>query len=113
MVRTLAKHIGKYRTASILSVLSVLGEAGMDILIPFVMAKLIDQGISRGDLGAVYRYGLMMLLCAVMALVFGIAGGRFASRASSGFASNLRDAMYVSIQNYSFSNIDKYSIVAE
>ena len=109
MVRTLAKHIGKYRTASILSVLSVLGEAGMDILIPFVMAKLIDQGISRGDLGAVYRYGLMMLLCAVMALVFGIAGGRFASRASSGFASNLRDAMYVSIQNYSFSNIDKYS----
>ncbi|MBR3008112.1 MAG: ABC transporter ATP-binding protein [Stomatobaculum sp.] len=109
VVRTLAKHIGKYRTASILSVLSVLGEAGMDILIPFVMAKLIDQGISRGDLGAVYRYGLMMLLCAVMALVFGIAGGRFASRASSGFASNLRDAMYVSIQNYSFSNIDKYS----
>ena len=109
MVRTLAKHIGKYRTASIFSVLSVLGEAGMDILIPFVMAKLIDQGISRGDLGAVYRYGLMMLLCAVMALVFGIAGGRFASRASSGFASNLRDAMYVSIQNYSFSNIDKYS----
>ena len=80
MVRTLAKHIGKYRTASILSVLSVLGEAGMDILIPFVMAKLIDQGISRGDLGAVYRYGLMMLLCAVMALVFGIAGGRFASK---------------------------------
>ena len=109
MVRTLAKHIGKYRTASILSVLSVLGEAGMDILIPFVMAKLIDQGISMGDLNAVYRYGLMMLLCAVMALVFGIAGGRFASRASSGFASNLRDAMYVSIQNYSFSNIDKYS----
>ena len=109
MVRTLAKHIGKYRTASVLSILSVLGEAGMDILIPFVMAKLIDQGISRGDLGAVYRYGFMMFLCAVMALVFGIAGGKFASRASSGFASNLRDAMYVSIQNYSFSNIDKYS----
>ena len=109
MVRTLAKHIGKYRTASVLSILSVLGEAGMDILIPFVMAKLIDQGISMGDLNAVYRYGLLMLLCAVMALFFGVAGGRFASRASSGFASNLRDAMYVSIQNYSFSNIDKYS----
>ena len=55
MVRTLAKHIGKYRTASVLSILSVLGEAGMDILIPFVMAKLIDQGISMGDLNAVYR----------------------------------------------------------
>ncbi|MBQ7535992.1 MAG: ABC transporter ATP-binding protein [Stomatobaculum sp.] len=89
--------------------LSVLGEAGMDILIPYVMAKLIDQGIARGDLQAVYRYGLLMLLCALMALLFGVAGGRFASRASSGFAHNLRDAMYVSIQNYSFSNIDKYS----
>ena len=109
MIRTLSKHIGRYRTASVLSILSVLGEAGMDILLPFVMAKLIDEGIARGDLGAVYRYGALMLLCAVMALFFGIAGGRFASRASSGFASNLRDAMYVSIQNYSFSNIDKFS----
>ena len=109
MIRTLSKHIGRYRTASVLSILSVLGEAGMDILLPFVMAKLIDRGIARGDLGAVYRYGALMLLCAVMALFFGIAGGKFASRASSGFASNLRDAMYSSIQNYSFSNIDKFS----
>ncbi|MCR5084609.1 MAG: ABC transporter ATP-binding protein/permease [Succinivibrionaceae bacterium] len=109
MVRTLSGYIGKYKTASVLSVLFVLGEAAMDILLPFVMAKLIDQGISSGDLGAVCRYGALMFLCAVFALIFGIGGGRCASRASSGFASNLRDAMYVSIQNFSFSNIDKYS----
>ena len=109
MVKTLMKYIGGYWKSSVLSMLCMLGEVVAEILIPLAMANLIDLGISQGNLPLVFRYGTMMAVCALFGLLFGFGGGRFAAKASSGFASNLRNGMYESIQRFSFSNIDKYS----
>lgn len=81
----------------------------MEVLIPFVTAAIIDRGIEAGDMGQVYRYGALMLTLALCSLCFGVAAGRFSARASTGFACNLRDAMYCNVQTFSFSNIDKFS----
>ena len=109
MIKTLSRHIGRYRWASLCSVLCMLGEVVMDIATPAVMALLIDRGITAGNLPLVYRYGGLMACCVVIGLLTGFGGGRFAALASSGFAANLRDALYESIQHFSFSNIDRYS----
>ena len=109
MLKTLLKHVGEYRLPAVLAVVCVMLECVMEIAIPAAMAMLIDRGISSGDIGKVFRYGLLMAGCSFFALLAGFGGGRFAARASSGFAANLRDAMYVSIQRFSFANIDKYS----
>ena len=81
----------------------------MDVLIPYVTAKLIDEGIMAGQMKQIYFYGLVMLLMAALSLYFGIKAGQYASYASSGFAANLRIAMYRNIQRFAFSDIDKYS----
>ena len=81
----------------------------MDVLLPTIMAFIIDQGIEKGDMNAVVKYGLLTFLVAAIALLLGVLAGRFAATASTGFAGNLRDAMYENIQHFSFSNIDKYS----
>ena len=84
-------------------------EVLMDTLLPFLMAAIVDNGVNQGDLGAIIRVGLLMVLCAVVALFAGIGGGYFGARASTGFAKNLRKAMFVRIQDYSFAEIDKFS----
>ena len=109
MIKKLESHLGKYKLASILTpTLSAL-EAIMDVLLPLLMAFIIDEGISKNDMGAILKYGLLTFLVAAVALALGILAGRFAAEASTGFAGNLRDAMYENIQRFSFSNIDKFS----
>ncbi len=109
MIKTLLAQVRQYRTASLLASLFTGLEVLMEVLIPFVTASIIDKGIEAGDLGQVYRYGLLMLCMAFFSLVFGVLAGRYAAHASSGFACNLRDAMYQNVQTFSFSNIDKFS----
>ena len=110
MLKTLIRQIGEYRTASILTPVWTAMEVLMDVLIPYVTASLIDKGINAGDMENVYFYGTIMLGMALMSMVFGVLGGRCSAYASTGFAANLRSAMYRNIQRLAFSDIDKYAI---
>ena len=109
MIKKLVSHLGEYKSASIKTPLFAALEAIMDVLLPTIMAFIIDQGIEKGDMNAILRYGLLTFLVAAIALVLGVLAGKYAAEASTGFAGNLRDAMYENIQHYSFSNIDKFS----
>ncbi len=109
MVKTLFKQIKQYKKDSLLTIFFVIVEVILEILIPLFMAKIIDDGINNGDINAVYRYGLIMFIIAIGTLSTGFLAGKYAAKASTGFAANLRDAMYTNIQTFSFSNIDKYS----
>ena len=109
IVQVLSGQIRQYKRSAILTPVFTLLEVLMEILIPFVTASLIDQGIQAGNMERILHYGLIMLIMAFASLLFGILGGVFASDASTGFAANLRDSMYANIQTFSFSNIDKYS----
>lgn len=109
MLKTLYNQIKQYKKASLLTPVFTSLEVVMDVLIPYVTAMLIDRGIMAGNLGNVYLYGAIMIGMACLSVFFGIMAGRFAAYASSGFASNLRKAMYRNIQTFSFSDIDKYS----
>ncbi len=109
MIGTLVKQVKQYKKVSILTPIFTALEVVMEVLIPFITASIIDKGIEAGDMNQVYFYGAIMLVMAFFSLLFGILAGRFAAAASSGFASNLRDAMYENIQTFSFSNIDKFS----
>ena len=107
MLKTLVSQIGKYRTASILTPVWTAMEVVMDVLIPYVTASLIDKGLNAGSMENVYLYGAIMLGMAFLSLAFGILAGRSVAYASSGFAANLRRAMYRNIQRFAFSDIDK------
>ena len=109
MIKKLASHLGEYKRSAIVTPLLSALEAIMDILLPTIMAFIIDQGIEKSDMNAILKYGLLTFLVAAFALLLGVLAGRFAADASTGFAGNLRGAMYENIQHYSFSNIDKYS----
>ena len=109
MIKKLVSHLGDYKAASIKTPLFAALEAIMDVLLPTIMAFIIEQGIEKGDMNAIIRYGLLTFLVAAIALVLGVLAGKYAAEASTGFAGNLRDAMYENIQHYSFSNIDKFS----
>ena len=109
MLKTLYRQIGRYMTASVLTPVFTSLEVVMDVLIPYVTAFLIDKGLNAGNMANVYRYGLIMIMMAFLSLAFGILAGRYASYASTGFAANLRKAMYRNIQTFSFADIDKYS----
>ena len=109
MIKKLVSHLGEYKRAAVLTPLFAALEAVMDVLLPTIMAFIIDQGIEKGDMNAILKYGLLTFLVAVVALALGVLAGKYAAEASTGFAGNLRDAMYESIQHYSFSNIDKFS----
>ena len=109
MIKKLASHLGEYRRAAILTPMFSALEAFMDILLPTIMAFIIDLGIEKGDMNAIVKYGLLTFAVAAIALLLGILAGKYAAEASTGFAGNLRDAMYENIQHYSFSNIDKFS----
>ena len=109
MIKKLASHLGEYKRAAILTPMFSALEAVMDILLPTIMAFIIDLGIEKGDMNAIVKYGLLTFAVAAIALLLGILAGKYAAEASTGFAGNLRDAMYENIQHYTFSNIDKFS----
>ncbi len=109
MIKRLAACIRQYKKQAIGTPLFMVGEVAMEVLIPMVMAYLIDRGIERGDMTQIWINGAILLAAAFISLFFGVMGGRTAAKASSGFARNLRHDMYYNIQNYSFSNIDKFS----
>ncbi len=109
MFKTLAKYIGEFKRDAVLTPVLVVMEVIMEVIIPIIMAVIIDYGLESRSLGKVVLIGLAMIVAAMLALWFGVESGRTASSASSGFAMNLRQAMYEKIQAFSFSNIDKFS----
>lgn len=109
MIKTLAKSIREYKKQTILTPILVALEVIMEILIPFVMAKLVDYGIYGNNLPLIYKLGLLLLVLVTFSLIFGALAGKFAATASTGFAKNLRHDMYYKVQDYSFENIDKFS----
>ena len=109
MLKTLWAQVGRYKKQAILTPLFTMGEAVLEIAVPLVMASIIDDGIEAGNIGHVYRYGALMVGLAALGLLAGILAGTTAATASSGFAANLRAAMFRNIQEFSFANIDKYS----
>ncbi|MBR3455434.1 MAG: ABC transporter ATP-binding protein [Bacteroidaceae bacterium] len=109
MIKTLLRHVGRFKTASILTPVFTTLEVVMGVLIPYVTAWIIDRGIMQGNMNNVYLYGGIMIVMAALSMTFGIFSGKFSALASSGFAYNLRDAMFKNIQTFSFSNIDKFS----
>ncbi len=109
MIKKLAKSIRQYKKASILSPVFMAFEVTMEVLIPFLMANLIDLGITGGNMNYIVKMSIVLFLAALLSLGFGIMSGIFAATASAGFAGNLRHDMYRNVQNFSFSNIDKFS----
>ena len=109
MIKRLLKSVREFKKDALLTPFFVVFEVVMEVIIPMVMALLIDKGIDGQDMAAIWKYGIILVLCAMLALVFGAAAGTFAARASTGFARNLRHDMYYNVQNFSFSNIDKFS----
>ena len=109
MIKELAKYIKQYKKDSILTPIFVIGEVVMEVVIPFLMAKIIDVGIQNGDLNYIFKIGIVLVVSAFLSLTFGMLSGRYAAKASAGFAKNLRQGMFYNIQNYSFTNIDKFS----
>ena len=109
MIRKLARSIRQYKRDTILTPLSMTLEVIMEVLLPIIMADLIDNGISAGNSAVIWRDGLLLAGVSILSLLSGLLGGVFGARASSGFARNLRHDMYYRLQDYSFSNIDKFS----
>ena len=109
MIKRLLKSVREFKKDALLTPFFVVLEVVMEVIIPLVMARLIDKGIDGQDMAAIWKYGIILVLCAMLALMFGAAAGTFAARASTGFARNLRHDMYYNVQNFSFSNIDKFS----
>lgn len=109
MIKKLASYVKQYKRSALLTPVCAAGEVVMEVLIPLVMAQLINQGIEQGDTNALIKYGLLMMALAIVSLFFGVACAHLASHASTGFGANLRRAMYENIQRFSFANIDKFS----
>ena len=109
MLKTLGAQVKEYKKASILTPIFVICEVIMELLIPLLMASIIDKGVSVGNMNHVFIVGGIMVVMAVFSLLFGVLNGKTAAKASAGFAKNLRKSMFENIQSFSFSNIDKYS----
>lgn len=109
IIKTLAKSIRQYKKESILSPVFMIGEVVMEVLIPFFMASLIDNGIEAGDMGYIVRRGIMLIAFALMSMTFGLLSGSYSAKASTGLAANLRHDIFKNIQGFSFGNIDKFS----
>ena len=109
MIKKLAKYIKQYKKDSILTSIFVILEVVMEVVIPYLMAKIIDVGIQNSDLNYIIKMGIFLVISAILSLTFGMLSGRYAAKASAGFAKNLRQGMFYNIQNYSFTNIDKFS----
>ena len=109
-MRKILQQLGRYRREALLCIGLTALEVLMEILLPFITARLIDNGLEAGNIPLVYRYGGIMIVMAFFSLLFGAAAGRFAATASSGLSANLREAIYANIQTFSFSNIDRFSV---
>lgn len=109
MFRTIFSHVGEYKKQAILTPVAIVGEVIMEVTIPLVMAKIIDNGIKEGDIGYVAGMGALMVAMALLSLFFGAIAGRLGAVAGMGFAKNLRGAMFRKVQDFSFSNVDKFS----
>ena len=109
MIKTLAKQIKEYKSASLVTPIFMILEVAMEMVIPLLMASIIDDGVQAGDMKHIFAIGCYMILAAIVGLFAGVMGGKYGAKASTGFARNLREAMYENIQTFSFSNIDKFS----
>ena len=109
-MKTVLRQLGRFKRDTLLCIAMAALEVVMEILLPFITAIIIDQGLEKAHLPTVYRYGIVMVVLAGMSLLFGALAGKFAASASSGLAANLREAIYNNIQTFSFSNIDKFSV---
>lgn len=109
MIKTLMSQVKQYKKDSILCPIFVILEVIMEVIIPFLMASIIDKGVEAGNMMHVIKIGTIMIIMAMMSLTFGALAGKYAASASTGFAKNLRKTMFQNIQSFSFSNIDKYS----
>lgn len=109
MIKTLVKQIKEYKSASLVTPIFMILEVAMEMVIPLLMASIIDDGVQAGDMKHIFAIGCYMILAAIVGLFAGVMGGKYGAKASTGFARNLREAMYENIQTFSFSNIDKFS----
>ena len=109
MIRTLLSEVKEYKKASIATPLFMILEVLMEMMIPFLMASIIDDGVNAGDIRHIYEVGGIMVAAAAIGLFAGMAGGRYGAKASAGLAKNLRETMFNHIQTFSFANIDKFS----
>ncbi len=109
MIKQLSQSIRQYKKDAILSPVFVTGEVILEVLVPTVMALLIDNGINKGDMNYIIKVGIILVICCMASLFCGIMSGKYAAKASAGFAANLRHDMYYKVQDYSFLNIDKFS----
>ena len=109
MIKTLARQIKEYKRASLVTPIFMILEVAMEMVIPLLMASIIDDGVQAGDMKHIFVIGCYMVLAAIVGLFAGVMGGKYGAKASTGFARNLREAMYENVQTFSFSNIDKFS----
>ena len=109
MLKTLASYIKEFRKDSLMTPVYMILEVVMEMMIPLFMASIIDDGVELGNIRHIYVMGLWMIVTALIGLWAGVMGGKYGARASAGFARNLREGMFVKIQDYSFENIDKFS----
>ena len=109
MIRTLSKSIREYKKTSILSILFIIIEVIMEVIIPYIMALLLDKGVTDGNMNYITKCGIALIIIAIISLTSGTIAGLLSSKASSGFGKNLRKDMYYKVQDYSFNNIDKFS----
>ena len=109
MIKKLSRYLKEYKKPAILTPIFVILEVVMEVLIPYLMAKIIDVGINNGDVQYIIKIGTFLILSAMLSLAFGMLSGRFAAKASAGFSKNLRREMFHKIQDYSFENINKFS----
>lgn len=109
MLKKLLSYVREFKKDAVITPVFMALEVAMEVIIPLLMSKIVDNGVEKGDIRYVFTIGGAMILAAALSLSFGVLGGKYSARASTGFARNLRQAMYYNIQDYSFSNIDKYS----
>ena len=109
MLRTILKEVKEFKRASIATPIYMILEVLMEMIIPFLMASIIDQGVNAGNIHHIYKVGSLMIVAALLGLLAGMAGGRYGAKASVGLARNLREAMFNNIQTFSFANIDRFS----
>lgn len=109
MLKTILKQVKEYKNASIVTPLFMILEVIMEMVIPYLMSSIIDDGVNAGNMQHIYKVGAIMIVAALVGLFAGMMGGRFGAKASTGLAKNLREAMYNNIQTFSFANIDKFS----
>ncbi|MEG2144818.1 MAG: ABC transporter permease, partial [Oscillospiraceae bacterium] len=110
MIKKLMKYIGEYTKFAVMTPILVSLEVVAEVIIPVLMARLIDFGVDAGDMGYIIRIGIALLAMAALALFFGAMAGKTAAIGSAGFAKNLRKGIFYNVQNFSFSNIDKFSV---